>query len=435
MPNVQNGGIPVPRKNPVRQMFIALFAGVLCIFSLGAWADQDVVLVLDNSNSMHANAQAIAQAMTDFANSRGPDTRIAVIVYAKTPALQVPLTPINGASRQQISDALRRLDYHGQLSDTAAGVEQALAEIVNHGESSAQKSIILITDDFENLGNAATNENDIRWTMRSLVPTALYNHVRIYGITFASGVVYKTLEALTQRTGGSVFYVAHDSDLPGVFQRISASMLNTGMASMPSPPGKVVPLAFPPAIAGSAIPAQFNTPLTRKNVQLTHAHWLWLIGLLALIAAFFGIYAAWNIMRHIQFPRKLMQPVASYAEGPRAVLYDISDSNDIKRFELAERSTLLGRVAGYDPEVQYVLVKEKTVGRCHAVIERRGHSFWIMDQGSINGTFVNGERITADRALKHGDIVAIHRHEFEFMIPEYFESESTVVGAREQLAG
>ncbi|MDE2345767.1 MAG: FHA domain-containing protein, partial [Gammaproteobacteria bacterium] len=109
--------------------------------------------------------------------------------------------------------------------------------------------------------------------------------------------------------------------------------------------------------------------------------------------------------------------------------------NDIKRYELAERSTLLGRVAGYDPEVQYILVKEKTVGRCHAVIERRGHSFWIMDQGSINGTFVNGERITADRALKHGDIVAIHRHEFEFMIPEYFESESTVVGVREQLAG
>jgi len=416
-------------------MFITLFAVVLCIFSLEVWADQDVVLVLDNSNSMHAKAQAIAQAVADFANSRGPDTRIAVIVYAKTPTLQVPLTPISGASRQQVSDALRRLDYHSQLSDTAAGVEQALTEIVNHGEGSAQKSIILVADDFENLGNAAANENDIRWTMRSLVPTALYNHVRIYGVTFASGVVYKTLETLTQRTGGSVFYVTHGSDLAGVFQRISASMLNAGTASMPSASGQVAPLVFPPAIAGSAIPEQFNTPLTRRNIQPIRMRWLWLIGLLALIAALFGLYAAWNIMRHIRIPRKFMKPLASYAEGPRAVLYDISNPNDIKRFELAERSTLLGRVAGYDPEVQYVLIKEKTVGRCHAVIERRGHSFWIMDQGSINGTFVNGERITADRALKHGDIVAIHRHEFEFMIPEYFESESTVVGAREQLAG
>ncbi len=425
----------MPRKSPVRRVFIALFAVALCIFSLEAWADQDVVLVLDNSSNMQATAQAVAQAVADFVDSRGPDTRIAVIVYAKTPALQVPLTPISGASRRQVSDALRRMDYHGQLSDTAAGVGQALAEIVNHGEDHGQKSIILVADDFENLGNAAANENDIRWTMRSLVPTALYNHVRIYGITFASGVVYKTLEALTQRTGGSVFYVARGSDLAGVFQRISARMLSTDTAPMQSTLGQVAPLAFPPAIAGSAIPEQFNTPLTRRNIQPTRTRWLWLIGLLALIAAFFGIYAAWNIMRHIRIPRKLMKPLVSYAEGPRAVLYDISNPNDIKRFELAERSTLLGRVAGYDPEVQYVLVKEKTVGRCHAVIERRGHSFWIMDQGSINGTFVNGERITADRALKHRDIVAIHRHEFEFMIPEYFESESTVVGAREQLSG
>jgi hypothetical protein len=126
------------------------------------------------------------------------------------------------------------------------------------------------------------------------------------------------------------------------------------------------------------------------------------------------------------------QVPAGQADGLQAVLYDISNPNDIKRYELGEKATVIGRVAGYDPEVQYVLAAEPTVGRCHALIERRGHSFWITDQGSINGTFVNGERVAGDHALKHGDIVAVHRHEFEFVLPELFESESTVLAAREE---
>ncbi|HVC38038.1 MAG TPA: VWA domain-containing protein, partial [Gammaproteobacteria bacterium] len=350
-------------------MFITLLAATLCFFSLAAWANQDVVVLLDTSGGMHANAKAIAQAVTDFANSRGPDTRIAVIAYAKTSAVQVPLTPISVVSRQQISDVLRRLDYRGQLTDAAAGMEQALAEIINHSDNNTQKNIVLITDDIANLGSAAVNKDKIGWLMQSLMPTAVYNHVRIYGVTFTSGADYKTLQVLTQSTGGNAFQVARNSDLSGVFQRVGASMMNSAPASMLISSGQFVP----PVLAGSSIPAQFNTPLTRRNIQSTRMHWLWLISLLALLAAFFGIYAAWNIMRHLRIPRKLVNPLTLYGEGPRAVLYDISNPNDIKRFEMAERSTLLGRVAGYDPEVQYVLVKEKTVGRCHAVIERRGH--------------------------------------------------------------
>ncbi len=418
------------RNFPARYVRITLMVSALCIFSLKAWAAQDVVVLLANSDSLQANSKAITQAVIDFANSRGPDTRFAVITYGKTPVVQVPLSAISDATRDQVSKALRRLDYRGQITDTAAGINQALAEIINNEDSATQKNIVLITNDIENLSDATANKEQISWIMQAQMPTAVYNHVRIYGITFTSNTTYKTLQVLTLGTGGNAFQIAHDSDLSGVFQRISASMLSSSSATMLITPSQIAPSA----LAGASVPAQFNTPLTRQNNQATHTRWVWLIGLLALLAASVGIYAAWNIVRHIRVPKTTIKPLLHFGEGPRAVLYDISNPNDIKRFELAERSTLLGRVAGYDPEVQYVLVKEKTVGRCHAVIERRGHSFWIMDQGSINGTFVNGERIMADRALKHGDIVAIHRHEFEFMIPEYFESESTVVGAREQSA-
>jgi FHA domain/von Willebrand factor type A domain len=420
----------VTGKSPVRVACTALLWVTLCFLSIKVWAGQDVVVLLANTDSMRTNSNAITQAVIDFANSRSPDTRFAVITYGKTPVLQVPLSPIGDATRDRISNTLRNLDFHGQSVDTSAGIKQALTEIIDNGDGNSQKNIILITNDIENLGDATLNKQKTSWILQAQMPTAVYNHVRIYGITYTSNEVYKTLQVLTLGTGGNNYQITHDANLSGVFQRISASMLNSSTASLLISPNQIAA----PALAGSSIPTQFNTPLTRKNSPAMRTRWIWLIALLAVLAASIGIYAAWNIVRHVRVPKRDIKPLTHFGEGPRAVLYDISNPNDIKRFELAERSTLLGRVAGYDPEVQYVLVKEKTVGRCHAVIERRGHSFWIMDQGSINGTFVNGERIMADRALKHGDIVAIHRHEFEFMIPEYFESESTVVGAREQMA-
>ncbi|MDE2235990.1 MAG: FHA domain-containing protein [Gammaproteobacteria bacterium] len=380
---------------------------------------------------MHLNSQAIVQALTEFTNSRGPDTRISVVTYGKTSTVQMPLTAISDDTRHQINDILRRLDFRGQVTDTSTGLHQALSEFINHGGFGAQRSIILITNDVANLGDEAANKSKTSWVLQAQMPTAVYNHVRIYAVTFNNTNVFKTLQVLALGTGGNAYQAKAGTDLSGIFQRISANMLNTNGTSM-----LITPLQMTPSVTGSStILSKFNTPLTHRKSRTLSTPWLWLIGLLVLVAAFIGIYAAWNIVRHVRIPKNPVKPLSLYGEGPRAVLYDISNPNDIKRYELAERSTLLGRVAGYDPEVQYILVKEKTVGRCHAVIERRGHSFWIMDQGSINGTFVNGERITADRALKHGDIVAIHRHEFEFMIPEYFESESTVVGVREQLAG
>jgi pSer/pThr/pTyr-binding forkhead associated (FHA) protein len=38
---------------------------------------------------------------------------------------------------------------------------------------------------------------------------------------------------------------------------------------------------------------------------------------------------------------------------------------------------------------------------------------WLLDMGSTNGTWVNGERTTR-RALRHGDSIRIGRHELLF---------------------
>ena len=89
---------------------------------------------------------------------------------------------------------------------------------------------------------------------------------------------------------------------------------------------------------------------------------------------------------------------------------------------------MFGRVAGQDNEhLDYIVVNESTIGRRHALIEYKDYSYWIIDQGSINGTFVNEELVKTEVRLKHGDKIRLHRCEFDFIIPEMEDSGMTVI--------
>jgi hypothetical protein len=53
--------------------------------------------------------------------------------------------------------------------------------------------------------------------------------------------------------------------------------------------------------------------------------------------------------------------------------------------------------------INYIQVFRRQIGRWHALIEYRDFSFWVIDQNSVNGTFLNGERLARETRLKHGD--------------------------------
>src|SRR6185503_7273422 len=50
---------------------------------------------------------------------------------------------------------------------------------------------------------------------------------------------------------------------------------------------------------------------------------------------------------------------------------------------------------------------DKIVSKEHCIIERRGSALVLRDLGSLNGTYVNGERVNGERELKHGDDIAL----------------------------
>ena len=50
---------------------------------------------------------------------------------------------------------------------------------------------------------------------------------------------------------------------------------------------------------------------------------------------------------------------------------------------------------------------DKIVSKEHCVLEQRDGGFILRDLGSLNGTYVNGERVRGEMALRHGDEIAL----------------------------
>lgn len=112
---------------------------------------------------------------------------------------------------------------------------------------------------------------------------------------------------------------------------------------------------------------------------------------------------------------------------PDAWLVDVNGLTSEPPRRLTSKPLMVGRIAGSDPDyLDYYVVNKATVGRRHAVIKQKDQGYWLVDQGSVNGTYVNDERVAGERQLRHGDRIKFHKFEFEFQFPEGVNM--TVVG-------
>lgn len=70
---------------------------------------------------------------------------------------------------------------------------------------------------------------------------------------------------------------------------------------------------------------------------------------------------------------------------------------------------------GRDPEAD-IFLDDVTVSRHHAVVSHADDEFTIIDEGSLNGTFVNRKR--HERAVLHdGDEIQVGKYKLTFILP------------------
>lgn len=105
-------------------------------------------------------------------------------------------------------------------------------------------------------------------------------------------------------------------------------------------------------------------------------------------------------------------PPRAAPTGPRPDLLLMLGGKVLGKYPMAGDQVTIGRAPGND-----ILVDNLGVSRRHAVVKAVDGRYLLEDLGSANGTFVNGERITATRELHDGDQIAIVKHTILFQLP------------------
>jgi pSer/pThr/pTyr-binding forkhead associated (FHA) protein len=127
---------------------------------------------------------------------------------------------------------------------------------------------------------------------------------------------------------------------------------------------------------------------------------------------------------HSATPQELQARIDAERGGRPFLVYRDGDDRQaiVALNEVGERLTL-GRRDGND----IVLAWDEEVSRVHAALERVGPDWLIADDGlSHNGTWVNGERVTGQRRLRDGDVIAVGATALAFVAPDDEASQPTV---------
>ena len=96
------------------------------------------------------------------------------------------------------------------------------------------------------------------------------------------------------------------------------------------------------------------------------------------------------------------------AEGPALVVRSGGGRAGEHFVPQGERTTI-----GRSPDCD-VFLDDVTVSRKHAVLVQKDGAFFIEDQGSLNGTFLNRHRIESGR-LENGDELQIGKYKLSFL--------------------
>jgi len=95
-------------------------------------------------------------------------------------------------------------------------------------------------------------------------------------------------------------------------------------------------------------------------------------------------------------------------EPPPTPFATLTDRSNGTRLELKGQRLVVGRLKACD-----VCLQDHNASREHAVLEREGAGWVLVDLGSTNGTLVNGEAIDRVRLLD-GDVITIGVTELDF---------------------
>jgi hypothetical protein len=104
-------------------------------------------------------------------------------------------------------------------------------------------------------------------------------------------------------------------------------------------------------------------------------------------------------------------PLAGLAREQAALVIRSGGGRAGETYALDAERTTIGRHPDAD-----IFLDDVTVSRNHAVVRREGARYVLVDEGSLNGTYVNRKRADST-SLADGDEIQIGKYKLTFIVP------------------
>lgn len=333
-----------------------------------------------------------------------------------------------GSSRERIMEAAATLKAGGMITELYRSSIKAVELLA---ETDAQKKAIYLFSDGLAEDRAYFHEDVVRTARRNNVIINSLGFQRNVGLS----VALQSLRRLSEETGGLYIEAGDDYTLPASFLQNPFNNIDRGgrfsidisaLSNLPVQQTEItlnytlegkdfgidIPVSLPgmPAAKTSG-PAGGPVSLTPPPVRIVTAppetrtdnldRWLWYgVPVTLLILVLLTIVTLVILMRKTR-------PEGGKASAPiqeqfKPYAYLISQDEKVTRYPVTRTTWRIGR--SRDNEMT---LDDNSVSRRHAEIQRlENGSFMIYDHDSLNGVFVNGQKISRQQ-LNEGDIIEI----------------------------
>lgn len=406
----------------------------------------DIMFVIDNSGSMRKNDPDFItpKVVSTFIHGLPLEARVGMVVFDQTARLINPLAPvITNESQAGFVAGLAQIDYKGQFTNSAAGIERALYELKMKGRPDARKGLVFITDGIVDTGDTERDQELNQWLKQDITAECRTQGVRIFGIAFSEAADFVLIQALASRTDGEYYRTYEASQISTVLDdilthfspKIPEPQPESPALPTPLPQEAVIPSPSPaqsdPAVlaiqTGAQSSVQPSPNAEEGGIQLLFVILAVVVTILAGVLIFFYI-------KQMNTFRKSVPIVPGPVMPPDAYLEDLSPeaASGAAPLEIKKERTTVGRDRRND-----IMIDRPTISSFHATIEYRNMVFFLEDQRSTNGTKLNDKRLEPNMPirLKSGDRISFATFQFKFIIPNQIPFGETAMISMTALEG
>ncbi|MGY8814858.1 MAG: FHA domain-containing protein, partial [Gammaproteobacteria bacterium] len=375
----------------------------------------EYVVLVDNSGSMKSidPESLVKSTLLSFITQQEGVKNFSVLLFDEDVNVVFPLGQTDILSNELVTEKFSALNYEGKSNNIVRAIERAVYELKYKGQQVANKNIILVTDGYN--PESINDENAAGLLTDSVLIDIAESNIQLSEILLTNNTGLYDAQALGEKIAVIQTSISDVIDFEATLTNMLAvksieNNLNTIELTPidPSVPAENVIQSVTQQAVNSS-PQRETSRITQEEKKRS---------IIIILAAIILIVTLGGLIVLLYMRSRKLRSGLNVGVS-EAYLVDIHGYTTNKQYQLGNKATMLGRVAGKDSEnIDYIVIPESTIGRRHSVIEYKDYAYWIMDQGSINGTFVNNIPITSEVRLKHGDIVRLHKYEFEFSIPE-----------------